>query len=236
MKFFWIFAAVFLLLYVGYSFSFQQKPVNESSHELYEQDVLSDEDCRQISECIANIFWSHLINYYPYYDLKVVLARLEELSKTQTTPMNPQECRMTCLLPLLYKIQAHEAAKNLKTAELFLKELSVKKGITEVVKGKLYYEKLNEGVGMAIMLEDSPILSYDEYRLESGMKMVQWRNGTNIKITLTDAIQGFAQGVVGMRIGERRKIYVHPDLAYGQADGDHPQQLAIFDVQAISND
>jgi len=224
MKFFWISSAVFLLLYPGYSFSLEQKH------------VLSGEESRQMSECIANILWTHLSNYYPHYDLKAVLARIEELAKAQAPPMNPEECRMTCLLPVLYKIHAHEAAKNLKASELFLKELSGKKGIIEVVRGKVYVEQLADGEGATIKLEDSPVLSYDGNMLDNGMNMVKRRNGVKIKITLTDVIQGFAQGVVGMRVGERRKIYVHPDLAYGEADGDNPQQLAIFDVQAISND
>ena len=39
---------------------------------------------------------------------------------------------------------------------------------------------------------------------------------------------GISSGVLGMKQGERRKIYIHPDLAYGKLDRRRFQNLMIF--------
>lgn len=229
---FWVFIVLTIVLAIiavsrG---SFEQETVDKDSR-VWEVAILNDNERHELSECIANIFWANLSNYYPYYDIEIVLKRLKELSETQTTPMSPLECRMTYLLPLLEKINAYEAAKDLQKAEGFLAILLGKSGVVEIVKGKLYYEQLKPGEGEAITMLDSPTLRYAESTLDN---LKPSRECKDIKITLADTIQGFALGVEGMRIGEQRRIYVHPDLAYGKLGGESSQELVIFDVSIIS--
>jgi peptidylprolyl isomerase len=53
------------------------------------------------------------------------------------------------------------------------------------------------------------------------------------KICLADVIPGFSRGVIGMKKGERRKLYIHPDFAYRQVGWKvPPQTLLIIDVEA----
>jgi peptidylprolyl isomerase len=47
------------------------------------------------------------------------------------------------------------------------------------------------------------------------------------KVPLAETIPGFAKGVLGMRVGEKRKIYVHLDLEYGRVRY-APQFAAYF--------
>lgn len=153
--------AVFLTIFAVRRFSFEPTTINR-----LELDLLNDDERQELSECIANIFWTNLSNYYPYYDIKIILARLEELAKIHANPMNPLECRMTYLLPLLDKINAYEAARNLKAAKHFLANLSGKEGVVEIVKSKLYYEQLQRGEGSIITRDDSPIIHYEESILD----------------------------------------------------------------------
>ena len=44
-------------------------------------------------------------------------------------------------------------------------------------------------------------------------------------------IPGFREGVIGMREGETRRIYVHPEMAYGVTGEVPPNSLLIFDVE-----
>lgn len=196
-----------------------------------EQNPLTVDERRELSEGLANIFWANLNNYYPYYDIKTVLSHLENLSKQGSDTSNSLEGNMAHLLPLLNKINDYETAQNLEESEIFLTNLKKKEGIVEVVDGKLYFEKLESGEGPTLTINDSPLLSYSELDFKLSNKPCFSRD---IKVSLVDTIQGFAQGVVGMRIGERRKIYVHPDLAYGKHSREKPGELVIFDVKAIS--
>ena len=49
-----------------------------------------------------------------------------------------------------------------------------------------------------------------------------------------ETIPGFAKGVDGMCVGERRKIYIHPALGYGKVGYVPPNSLLIVDVEVIS--
>lgn len=53
-----------------------------------------------------------------------------------------------------------------------------------------------------------------------------------MQISVADTIPGFAQGVKGMQAGERRKLYIHPDLAYGLYGGKlEPNQLLVIELE-----
>ena len=52
------------------------------------------------------------------------------------------------------------------------------------------------------------------------------------KITLNDTIIGFKKGLVGMKKGEKRMIYVHPELGYGSSGYmPRPNTLLSFEIE-----
>ncbi len=79
----------------------------------------------------------------------------------------------------------------------------------------------------------SPTLYYTESYLDGAVRSRRSQDQP-IKLSLGDTLKGFSMGVEGMRIGERRKIYVHPELAYGKLIGNSPQELVIFEVEVIA--
>lgn len=63
--------------------------------------------------------------------------------------------------------------------------------------------------------------------------ILQRRNKEPILLPLTKVIPGFSQGMQGMKEGEVRVLYIHPDLAYGTAGQLPPNSLLIFEVKLI---
>lgn len=48
-----------------------------------------------------------------------------------------------------------------------------------------------------------------------------WSRGEAISFPLRGLIQGWQDGIPGMRVGGRRKLTIPPELAYGPAGGGH---------------
>ncbi|MEO7124870.1 MAG: FKBP-type peptidyl-prolyl cis-trans isomerase [Nakamurella sp.] len=49
-----------------------------------------------------------------------------------------------------------------------------------------------------------------------------WGRGESITFPLSGLIQGWQDGIPGMKVGGRRKLVVPPHLAYGPDGGGHP--------------
>lgn len=48
-----------------------------------------------------------------------------------------------------------------------------------------------------------------------------WNRGESIEFPLRGLIQGWQDGIPGMRVGGRRELVIPPELAYGPAGGGH---------------
>ncbi|GAB3406679.1 FKBP-type peptidyl-prolyl cis-trans isomerase [Schumannella luteola] len=48
-----------------------------------------------------------------------------------------------------------------------------------------------------------------------------WNRGESIQFPLTNLIQGWKDGIPGMKVGGRRQLVVPPHLAYGPAGSGH---------------
>lgn len=194
--------------------------------------LFSDEERRELSYSLADLLWSNLNNYSPHYDLTLVLERLKELSNQKVSPRTSREYQQM-LLTVLEKTRLNQAKMDLQKTEELLKALKGKPGVTEVIEGKLYYEQLQPGDGPAVTLQSSPTIHYVESSPQGEVRSTR-KQDQAIKVSLGDTLRGFALGVEGMRVGERRRIYVHPDLAYGKLVEGAPQELVTFEVHVIA--
>ena len=137
---------------------------------------------------------------------------------------------------LIHKFQDEAVTKltenNLLSAELFLKNISIKNGVVELVKNKLYYERTQSGSGDPLM-QNTPILaSYTAKVLRKNhLEPIFQSEHSPMEIYLEDTIPGFSQGIAGILEGEERTIYIHPDLGYGASAGKvDPNQLIVLQV------
>lgn len=65
-----------------------------------------------------------------------------------------------------------------------------------------------------------------------------WARGKPIQFPLTGVIQGWAQGVPGMRVGGRRLLVVPGDMAYGPnppTPDIQPNETLVFVVDIVSS-
>lgn len=94
----------------------------------------------------------------------------------------------------------------------------------------LYYQDLVVGTGATAKAGDPVTVKYTLW-LPNGQLM---DSGTYpFTLGTGQAIDGFDEGVRGMAVGGKRKLVVHPDLAYGPRGqgGIGPNQTLVFEVE-----
>ncbi len=69
---------------------------------------------------------------------------------------------------------------------------------------------------------DTVDVHYLGVEFESGEEFdASWNRGESIEFPLRGLIQGWQEGIPGMRVGGRRELVIPPHLAYGPEGGGH---------------
>jgi len=125
--------------------------------------------------------------------------------------------------------------ERLANANRFMAAITGENGVIVLVKGKLAYKVIKQGTGSEVQENDSPSIKYTAKILEGDKEVEFGPNSEEPKeILLKSTISGFMQGVVGMREGEKRILYIHPDLAYGSgSELIEPNSQMIFEVEVF---
>jgi FKBP-type peptidyl-prolyl cis-trans isomerase len=101
----------------------------------------------------------------------------------------------------------------------------------------LYYEDINQGSGLGA--RDGHVLNvHYTGRLTTGEIFDENTDGEGFSFQLgrQQVIQGWEQGIQGMRIGGKRRLVVPPSLGYGQRGRPGaipPSATLVFDVELL---
>ena len=81
---------------------------------------------------------------------------------------------------------------------------------------------LTVGDGQEAQPGDQVLVHYVGVDFETGEEFdSSWNRGEAIEFPLRGLIQGWQDGIPGMRVGGRRQLVCPPELAYGPAGGGH---------------
>lgn len=121
---------------------------------------------------------------------------------------------------LIFDLFSNALYPEIKKKELsskdFLKSFNSNESFNAIVSDRLYSQTLQEGSGQAIEASTPTIFAYYEVKDFDGNEIEVTSTFDNAKeIQLSESIPGFAHGVQGMKVGEIRKLIIHPCFAYG---------------------
>ncbi len=125
-----------------------------------------------------------------------------------------------------------QARDNLAAAQSQCVALSKDPSMQAVIPDQLYVKIVQQGVGEAIEGVNRLRL---KYVIEDSSGNILFAH-PDIWINLSDTIPGFLHGVQGMRIGEKRTLFVHPALGYGALTTLPPCALLVVHVQLLDAD
>jgi|GEM_PF-4530062 peptidylprolyl isomerase len=186
----------------------------------------------QISEDLAQVLWSVMQSYEGEYSFKELIIHLWKLNGGKEEPKPLDQC-LASLMKALEKKATDQKILNLQVADSYLQKLKGVNEIHELVKDKLYYRVITPGTGEIIKEQGSsfPLISFKEKTIH---EEVLSENTSGIRLPLSEVITGLRNGLEGIRVGEKREIFIHPDLAYGEFPKPEPYSLIVIEVTLIS--
>ncbi|MEI6531423.1 MAG: FKBP-type peptidyl-prolyl cis-trans isomerase [Chlamydiota bacterium] len=188
----------------------------------------------QISETFGHMLISQLKNTPLKLNTALVIKGMQDELAGKQAPLT-QDAYDKAVNELQQKVLAAMSAVNLTMANDFLKENAKKEGVVTLVDGKLQYKIMTPGKGTAVTAHDTPQIQYEGTFMDGKVFGTSYTTNEPVWLPLDQAIPGFAQGIVGMKEGEKRQLFVSPELAYGVNGTSNipPNTLLIFTIEVV---
>jgi peptidylprolyl isomerase len=189
-------------------------------------------DIKKVSEAFGNFIGRNIKSSGLDIDIEQLVKGIRNGSEGKPSPLNDKEYERQ-IMALQEKGHKELSDKNLKEATEFLKENAKKTGVVTVVPEKLQYTILQEGKGDVVAEHSTPLVQYTGKYIDGTTFGSSEETGGPITIPLDQTIPGFSKGIVGMKEGEKRRLFISPDLGYGTTGHLPPNSLLIFDVEVV---
>jgi peptidylprolyl isomerase len=193
------------------------------------QDPSPKQDIAKLSESFGHLIGKNINSMGLQFDIASVIKGLQESSKGGTAPMTEMECiqAITQAQQLAFEKQS---SSNLEQAEEFLKKNVSSKGVVSIENGKVQYKVDHEGQGGVLSESSSPLIRYVGKFLDG---TVFGSSTEDEPLSLNEVIPGLKSALVGMKEGEKRTIYIHPEFAYGTSGALPPNSLLTFEIEIV---
>ncbi len=124
--------------------------------------------------------------------------------------------------------------ENLVKAEAYLKENGAKEGVKTTDSG-LQYLVLDEGSGASPAATDKVSVHYHGTLIDGTVFDSSVDRGEPSEFGVNRVIKGWTEGLQLMKKGGKSRFFIHPKLAYGEADRGKipPNSTLIFEVELL---
>lgn len=129
-----------------------------------------------------------------------------------------------------------KSAANLAAGKAFLDANGKKAGVKVTASG-LQYEVLTAGTGAKPTASDTVKVNYEGKLIDGKVFDSSYERGEPVTFPLANIIPGWTEGLQLMQVGSKYRLYLPPELAYGdQGAGDtiEPNSVLVFDVELLS--
>jgi peptidylprolyl isomerase len=186
-------------------------------------------DIGKVSEAFGHLVGKNLQHMGVKFDIAQIIKGLKDATDGKESPMTEMEC-IQALTAVQEKAFKEQATDNLKKAETFLQDNAKAKGVKSLENGKIQYRIEKEGNGTALEAHYSPLIRLTGKFLDGSVFNASKEEE---RVYLEELIPGLRTGLVGMKEGEKRVVYVHPELAYGTSGFLPPNSLLTFEVELV---
>jgi FKBP-type peptidyl-prolyl cis-trans isomerase FkpA len=109
----------------------------------------------------------------------------------------------------------------------------------EMLESGLFVQDLSEGYGERLARRGDAVRIHYMGQFPDGRKFdssIDRSETMDFRLGLGTVIRAWEEGVIGMRVGGRRKLVVPPELGYGADGWDDlvpPDQVLVFEIQLV---
>lgn len=194
----------------------------------------ADTDNTKLSETFGHLISRSIDNPIINFDLESIIKGMRDSAAGLSAPMTEEQFEEV-IATLQDESFQQLADANLKQAEEFLSSNRNSENIVEVETGMLQYQVLQEAPSNAASVAEgnTPVIHYKGMCLDGTVFGDSAQVGGPITVPLDQTIAGFSKGIVGMKVGEKRKLFVHPEMAYGVGGDLPPNSLLVFEVELV---
>jgi peptidylprolyl isomerase len=194
-----------------------------------EEKVEKPVDISKVSEAFGHLIGKNLDSMGLKLDIAKVIKGLQDANEGRDSPMT--ELEYVEAVTSVQEAAFREATvENLKKADDFLAKNSKAENVKVIEPGKLQYLIEQEGTGSVVEEGCSPLIRYTGKFLDG---TIFGASKEDELVNLDETIPGFSKGLLGMREGEKRMLYIHPDLGYGTSGYIPPNSLLMFEIEIV---
>jgi len=186
-------------------------------------------DIPKVSEAFGHLISKNINTTGLQFDISQVIKGLQDATSGKEPPMSELEC-IQAIKAAQENLFNEQAESNLKQAQDFLALKSKEKNIVSIAEGKVQYSVESEGSGAKLESHFSPLIHYTGKFLDGS---VFGSSQEDEMISLDEIIPGLKAGLIGMREGEKRIVYIHPEMAYGTTGYLPPNSLLTFEIELV---
>lgn len=200
-----------------------------------EVEEVKPEDLQEISYAFGHLLIQQLKRVNVQFDIAYIVQGMEAGLAGQPAPLTEEEYeeKMNKIHEISFR---RAAANNLVEAEEFLENNKHNENVIVLSENKLQYKIIQNGDGEEVSLDSTPRIYFKGTLLNGEVFGSSDKFPEPVTLALCRTIPGVSQGMLGMKVGEKRILYIHPELGYGDADGIPipPNSLLIFEVEVVS--
>ncbi len=196
-----------------------------------QQDV-SPEDIKQASQAFGHFIGRNLNTPAMQFDMEKVIQGIRDGIAGKPAPLSDKDYE-ALMMRIQKKAFENLSTTNLKAADEFMVKNAKEANVVVLEPGKLQYLTLTQGNGPTVEAHGTPSINYVGKYLDGTVFGSSEEAGGPVNIPLDQTIPGFSKGILGMKEGEKRRLFVHPSMGYGTMGQLPPNSLLIFDIEVV---
>lgn len=198
-------------------------------------------DAQKAAYSIGYNFGSSLSREVPDIDADNVQRGLQDALKKKQPALTPEQqaevmgrFQQTAMAQKAARMEATEK-KNSEAAAKFMAENAKKPGVTALPSG-LQYQVLTAGKGASPKATDRVKVHYQGTLLNGEVFDSSIKRGEPATFQVDQVIPGWTQGLQKMKVGDKWKLFIPPELGYGKRGAGakiEPGMALVFEVELL---